>query len=174
VIYKACLGSGQYGECLVAFRGVRGIKDTAQHPGSPILAYALPQVLDQDAAPDLPLRAVQQLANSGKRVSFVGYSFGGIAAYGTALQFGNQPWLKEIILYNPTTMFWPYWWAAFSNGDNGPSLAAKTTSWLIQDDPLSEGIPGRSWVAPTVPGITHVLPACGELFDNHPFANFAA
>jgi len=88
--------------------------------------------------------------------------------------------LRRVVLFNPATMFWPIWlrppllvqdwWT------NAPPAAAKIFSYVIKDDPLSEGLPGaHGFRAPIMPGCTTVLPpkhAGADTWKNHNLENF--
>ena len=42
-------------------------------------------------------------------------------------------------------MFWPTWYATVLPEDwwsNAPAVSCKITSWVVKDDPLSEGLQG--------------------------------
>ena len=87
------------------------------------------------------------------------------------------------VLLNAATAFWPAWmnqllpdgwWTCRSRTLMGAAEAIQ--SWVVRDDPLSEGTPGGAR-APRTPGTTIVLPACAKglaLIENHAFAHFVA
>ena len=57
----------------------------------------------------------------------------------------QQDTLKRVELLNCATMFWPTWYAAVLPEDwwgNAPAVSCKITSWVVKDDPLSEGLQG--------------------------------
>jgi hypothetical protein len=57
----------------------------------------------------------------------------------------QQDTLKRVELLNCATMFWPTWYAALLPEDwwsNAPAVSCKITSWVVKDDPLSEGLQG--------------------------------
>ena len=101
----------------------------------------------------------------------------------TAFSYSDDlplPALCRVLLFNPAAMFWPIWlrppllpqdwWT------HAPPQAAKITSYVIRDDPLSDGIPGaHGFRAPQMPGVTVVLPpkfSGADMWKNHNLENF--
>ena len=88
--------------------------------------------------------------------------------------------MKECILLNAATMFWPLWYTSLLPEDwwchtepywNCPNVR----SWVVTNDPLSEGIPGGAIRAPQTPGQTLVLPTrTDDLLGNDSIGHFAA
>ena len=97
--------------------------------------------------------------------------------------------LGECVLLNAATAFWPAWldqllpaewWTPPPIRDDDDErrsmalVAAAIQSWVMRDDPLSEGTPGGAR-APRSPGTTIVLPARATglaLIENHAFCHF--
>ena len=91
----------------------------------------------------------------------------------------------ECVLLNAATAFWPAWlnqllpaqWWTPSDADESRLMdlvGAAVHSWVVRDDPLSEGTPGGAR-APRAPGTTIVLPARATglaLIENHAFSHF--
>lgn len=172
---------------IVAYRGGDGgYHDAVSHIGSPARAFMQQQ--DENQIPELllPLKQIQQLAEEeGYHVYVIGYSQGGIGALAIALYFASQKWFEKCCLLNCATMFWPSWMNKLLPKDelnswwleglvNHPEWT-KIESWVIRDDPLSDGIPGGKYTAPLVPGITKILPSCASgnnIMDNHSLIHF--
>lgn len=165
-------------ESIIGFRSGNGrpgtpeyLEDAQIHPGSPARAFI--QGTDAEELPEMPVELVQRLGRAG-RVSTVGYSMGGIPALASALKAGDA--LERCVLYNPSMIFWPPWYAKLLPENwwtIPPSSSGKITSWVVCNDPLSEGFPGGPLRAPQTPGTTFVLPTCTEdYFMNHLFDHF--
>jgi len=182
------------GASVIAFRGGDGGKeDACNHPGSPLRAFIHGD--NEKQQPELPMALVRRLAAKAAEarqngaaqaggLSIVGYSQGGIPALACALSFGlsdlPQETLERVELLNAATMFWPTWFLPPLLSEdwwtNAPAVSAKIRSWVIKDDPLSEGLPGRGgFRAPATPGTTIVLPPKHfdrDLIHNHDLSNF--
>lgn len=136
-------------------------------------------------------------------ISLVGYSQGALPAAGCAIlldswlkdekaeaSFASICELRECVLLNPATVFWPAWLSKLIRDHSNTSMptasdwwlvpsdslstwAPLLTSWVIGNDPLSEGAPGGVARPPHLPGCTMVLPQCSEiLLKNHALENF--
>ena len=72
-------------------------------------------------------------------------------------------------------MFWPPWFEKIEAGATNEKHHVITRSWVIEGDPLSDGISGH-FLAPRVPkGITYLLPTCDSGMGglaNHFFSHF--
>ena len=182
------------GASVIAFRGGDGGKEDAlNHPGSPVRAFIHGD--NETQLPELPTELMRRLADKATearqkgsaqagRLSIVGYSQGGIPALACALSFGlsdlPQDSLERVELLNAATMFWPTWFLPPLLSEdwwtNAPAVSAKINSWVIKDDPISEGLPGRGgFRAPATPGTTIVLPPKHfdrDLIHNHDLSNF--
>ena len=184
------------GASVIAFRGGDGGKDDACcHPGSPVRAFINGD--DETQPPSLPMALMQELSERAAEaqrkhgsvsggISLVGYSQGALPALACALSLAPSDQasshLVAVELLNPATMFWPTWfvppllrdnwWAA----DSAPLVSAKIRSWVIKNDPLSEGLPGKGgFRAPLLPGTTIVLPSKHfdqDIIHNHDLSNF--
>ena len=88
------------------------------------------------------------------------------------------------MLLNVATAFWPAWlnelfptrWWTGRVSTEFAAAAAVVQSWVVRDDPLSEGTPGGAR-APRAPGTTIVLLARAKglaLIENHAFEHFVA
>ncbi len=90
------------------------------------------------------------------------------------------PALLRVLLFSPASMFWPIWLRPPMLPEDwwthAPPTAAKITSYVIRDDPLSDGVPGANgFRAPQMPGRTIVLPpkyTGADLWKNHNLENF--
>ena len=92
--------------------------------------------------------------------------------------------IGSCVLLNVATAFWPAWlnelfptrWWTGRVSTEFAAAAAVVQSWVVRDDPLSEGTPGGAR-APRAPGTTIVLPTRAKglaLIENHNFEHFVA
>ena len=157
---------------------------------SPVRAFvhgdddALPPKLPMDLMRTLSTAAAEARKQGGNGgISMVGYSQGAIPALASALMFGastmEQDTLTRVELLNAAMMFWPTWYPSILSSDwwtNPPPVSCKITSWLIKDDPLSEGLPGAGgFRVPMSPGTSIVLPPKHfdkDIMENHSLDNF--
>ena len=192
---------------VLAFRGGDGgVDDAKNHFGSPARAFIAgedPGAFPVGLQPALDL--LEALGRDAS-VTVIGYSQGGIPALACGLAFGHMPWLNKCILLNAATVFWPPWFSAEEGGNGGsgdgggggggggrarpllrddwwqnPDGIGRAReiilSYIIRDDPLSDGVPGGKMKAPQVPGTTLVLPAVcfgTNIGENHAFKHFVA
>eukprot|EP00929_Paragymnodinium_shiwhaense_P072301 TRINITY_DN36708_c0_g1_i1.p1 TRINITY_DN36708_c0_g1~~TRINITY_DN36708_c0_g1_i1.p1 ORF type:complete len:414 (+),score=33.75 TRINITY_DN36708_c0_g1_i1:68-1309(+) len=165
---------------ILAFRGGDGgTEDAKSHPGSPARAFIAGRDPAELPVKDLPLNLIRGFSKSGD-VTLVGYSQGGIPALGCALALGELPWLRECVLLNCATAFWPAWYKELLPDDwwsVPPPVSTKILAWVIRNDPLSDEVPGSSQRMPQVPGETVLLPAVAsgaQIMDNHSFRHFVS
>lgn len=159
-------------------------------PRSPVRSFvhgdddSLPPKLPTDLMRTLSEAAVEaRKKGTGGGITMVGYSQGAIPALASALLFGastmEQDTLTRVELLNAALMFWPTWFPSILASDwwtNSPPVSSKITSWLIKDDPLSEGLPGAGgFRVPMSPGTSIVLPPKHfdkDIMNNHSLDNF--
>jgi len=179
------------GSSVIVFRGGDGgIGDQCDHPGSPLRAFIHGH--EAELPPPLPMETLKAIvkrvgsdASKPATITIVGFSMGGLPALACALSFGkcdDLPLhsLSRVILFNPATMFWPLWFKPPLLADDwwsiAPPASSAVISYVIKDDPLSEGLPGsKGFRAPIFPGHTVVLPPKyfgSEAANNHEFKNF--
>jgi len=127
-------------------------------------------------------------------VSILAFSQGAITALACAYHISsnsskasntpNTPnsWknIENIILFNPATIFFPPWLAkmyrevegkSFTKEDERRFYFPRITSYVIEWDPLSDGVNGQ-YTCPRVRGETVILPARAAGFDNHKLVHF--
>lgn len=166
---------------IVCRGGDGGVEDSKHHFGSPARAFIHDVELDE-VPHGLNFSKIDLLSDS-YNVEVLGYSQGGITALAFALKFIKNGWFTKCTLLNAATMFWPLWMDTllpegdwWVNGFETHPEWNKFDSWVIENDPLSEGIPGGSLRAPLVPGITKVLPTkavgMSNWIENHALAHF--
>lgn len=178
------------GSSVIVFRGGDGgIGDQCDHPGSPLRAFIHGH--DAELPPQLPLDSLKAIVKRvcshdlKPTVTLVGYSMGCLPALACALSFGSCDdlplhALSRVILFNPATMFWPLWFQPPLLADDwwsvAPPASTAVISYVVKDDPLSDGLPGpHGFRAPVLPGHTVVLPPKyfgAEAARNHGLENF--
>jgi hypothetical protein len=178
------------GSAVIAFRGGDGgTSDQCDHPGSPLRSFIHGE--DPELPPQLPLQALKSIISRRgvdvplTTLTIVGYSMGCLPAIACALSFGSCSdlplnTLSRVILFNPATMFWPLWFRPPLLSDdwwsNIPPASSVIVSYVVKDDPLSDGLPGpRGFRAPVLPGHTYFLPpkfSGADTAQNHSLQNF--
>jgi hypothetical protein len=191
-IHQATDADSQTTDFMLAFRGGDGgVEDGQHHPGSPARAFV--EGANVEEPPPLPLSElrvlIQSLAtekHSDVRVTIVGYSQGGLSALGTAIACSEtltSPGVHcSVRLLNCATMFWPLYFSAdgFLPEDwwtrSVDEFAPTVVSYVVRNDPLSEGLSAANLRCPQTPGLTFVLPARfsgNHAIRNHELANFS-
>lgn len=113
---------------------------------------------------------LESLGRDGYSVRIVGYSQGAIPALACAYRFRFAAWLQRVVLLNAASMFWPPWMANVLVG-NESDECLPVVSWVVEGDPLSDGVRDR-YRAPRVVGETHLLLTKGSGFANHYLHHF--
>ena len=73
--------------------------------------------------------------------------------------------VRQAILLNAATMFWPIWYGSLLSEDwftnEGSMCTPPSRSWVVTNDPLSEGIPGMIC---TVSLLVNMYALVGQVF----------